>query len=46
MQALEFFGHAIYLVVGVILGATFMYFGPLLVEWIDERKRDNGGKEE
>ena len=40
--ALEFFGRAIYAVIGFGIGAAVMYFGPLIVEWIDERSKTNG----
>lgn len=30
-------GQVIYITIGFAIGAAVMYFGPLIVEWIDER---------
>jgi hypothetical protein len=31
---MEFLGLAIYFVIGFLLGATVMYVGPILIEWL------------
>lgn len=36
-NALEFFGKALWFIFGFGAGTAVMYFGPLIIEWIDER---------
>lgn len=38
MDGLTFIGHMLYFVLGFGLGAAVLYFGTLIVEWIDDRK--------
>jgi hypothetical protein len=38
MGALEFLEHCMWFTIGFMLGAAVLYFGTLIVEWIDDRK--------
>lgn len=37
MDALEFFGHVLFFTLGFSCGAAMLYFGTLIVEWIDTK---------
>lgn len=39
MDGLTMIGHGIFLIIGVILGASIMYFGGLFIDW-KENKND------
>lgn len=40
---LEFLGNGIYFVIGFLLGATVMYVGPILIEWVRGDDDDEEG---
>ena len=41
MGALEFLGHALFFVIGAVVGASVMYFGGLIADWLEDRKEAN-----
>lgn len=43
MDGLTFIGHGIFFTIGFMLGAAVLYFGTLIVEWIDDRKVGDEG---